>query len=77
MPITERWPHYVKTRKEHKCALCHRIIPIGAQARSKNGFDKKHYYHEYPPCPQEAFEEMWAKVRKINDEARQKRESSI
>jgi len=54
MPRKERYPyshHVNKTRKEHKCVACGKIIPKGSTARYKNGFDgKRMYIHCVPDC---------------------------
>jgi len=56
MPRTEPFPysHYVtKTRTEHKCELCRRVIPIGVQARWKSLFTgRRGYIHSVPTCEQ-------------------------
>jgi len=46
MPRKERFPHYCKTRKEHKCERCGNIIPRGVRVRYRNLFTgKRGYYH--------------------------------
>jgi len=53
------YSHYVmKTRKEHRCELCRKMIPKGVQARYKNLFTgEKGYIHSIPDCEQAALRE--------------------
>jgi len=74
MPRTEKSPHYVqKTNKDHKCRICGEIIPKGTRnVRYKNLFTGKRGY-QHTSCPPMS-EERLARLRAINDAARQKRE---
>jgi len=48
----------MKTRKEHRCELCRKMIPKGVQARYKNLFTgEKGYIHSIPDCEQAALRE--------------------
>ena len=61
MPRTEPFPysHYVmKTRKDHKCEMCRKLIRKGVQARWKSLFTgKRGYIHSVPTCEQAAKKE--------------------
>lgn len=53
MPRKERYPyshHIEKTRKDHMCERCYKIIPKGSQANYKNLFTGKRGYIHFPSC---------------------------
>ena len=68
MPRTERYPHFVRiTKKEHKCRICHLIIPKGSVfIRYKNVLSgRREYYHN--ECPEEFFKANRERMRLINE----------
>ena len=74
MPRKEPYPysHWIKkTRKEHKCDICGLVIPVGVEARYKNGLAGKQYIHGWPSCPPS---EEWPAIIRAREKNRKRRD---